>query len=199
MSSGIAWRRDGKGCAVEPLAASGTCHAPCQNSAIMATVTVFVHSLDTRSERRFDLAAPLHKIKVRSIARLDYSTLSGCAADRVALAAQERIEIITGIPSSSQQIGLYRTEEDTQPLCILDNDERPLGFYGVVDWQVLKVGFSDNLMTEDTDCCHRGRARDRAKVEDLQPSLSFTGQLTDVSQVDKFELTEQQYAERRGA
>jgi len=35
------------------------------------------------------------------------------------------------------------------------------------------------------------------KVEDTNPSGSFTGQLTDVSQVEKFELTEEEYAARQ--
>ena len=36
------------------------------------------------------------------------------------------------------------------------------------------------------------------KVDDTNPSISFTGQLTDVSQVKKFELSDQGYADRRG-
>jgi hypothetical protein len=36
------------------------------------------------------------------------------------------------------------------------------------------------------------------KVMDTNPSTSFTGQLTDVSQVDKFELTPEEYAKRQG-
>ena len=38
----------------------------------------------------------------------------------------------------------------------------------------------------------------RAQVEDTNPSATFTGQLTDYSGVDKFELTEEQYAARQG-
>ncbi|KAH7098245.1 CAP Gly-rich domain-containing protein [Auriculariales sp. MPI-PUGE-AT-0066] len=113
----------------------------------MATVTVFVLSPDTRSERKFDLSITVRKLK-------------------------ERLEIVTGIPSSSQQIALHRSEDDEKPICLLDGDDRLLGYFGVTDWQVLKV-------------------------HDLQPSLSFTGQLTDVSQVEKFELTDQEYSQRR--
>jgi tubulin-folding cofactor B len=36
------------------------------------------------------------------------------------------------------------------------------------------------------------------QVADTNPSTSFTGQLTDVSQVDKFELTPEEYAQRQG-
>jgi tubulin-folding cofactor B len=35
-------------------------------------------------------------------------------------------------------------------------------------------------------------------VDDTNPSTSFTGQLTDVTQVEKFELSESAYAERTG-
>ncbi len=38
-----------------------------------------------------------------------------------------------------------------------------------------------------------------AQVTDLDPTTSFTGQLTDTSQVDKFELSETEYAQRQGA
>ena len=33
---------------------------------------------------------------------------------------------------------------------------------------------------------------------DKNPSATFTGQLTDVAQVEKFELTESEYAKRQG-
>jgi tubulin-specific chaperone B len=36
------------------------------------------------------------------------------------------------------------------------------------------------------------------QVDDLNPSMSFTGQLTDVSQVDKFEMSDADYAKRQG-
>ncbi|KAI0272584.1 CAP Gly-rich domain-containing protein [Gloeopeniophorella convolvens] len=52
------------------------------------------------------------------------------------------------------------------------DDERPLGFYGPSSLQVLKV-------------------------VDTNPSLTFTGQLTDLSGVDKFELSDEQYALRQ--
>jgi tubulin-folding cofactor B len=48
-----------------------------------------------------------------------------------------------------------------------------LGFYGLHDWQVIKV-------------------------DDSNPSATFTGQLTDFTNVEKFEITEEEYAQRRG-
>lgn len=55
----------------------------------------------------------------------------------------------------------------------LDDDSKLLGFYGLHDWQIIKV-------------------------DDRNPSSTFTGQLTDFSNVEKFELTEEEYAKRTG-
>ncbi|KAI0766025.1 CAP Gly-rich domain-containing protein [Irpex lacteus] len=112
-----------------------------------STVSVFVISPDTRSERRFDLHTTIEQLK-------------------------NKLEFITGIPAKNQQIALYNTETDTEPLAILSDDSKPLGFYSVHEYQFLKV--------IDTD-----------------PSTSFTGQLTDISQVEKFELTDEAYAQRQ--
>ncbi|KAI0954714.1 hypothetical protein AcW1_006512 [Taiwanofungus camphoratus] len=111
------------------------------------TVNIFVVSPDTRSERRFDLHITVQQLK-------------------------NKLELITGIPVQNQSISLLNSENDTEPVAELQDDSRPLGFYGVRDWQVLKV-------------------------TDLNPSTSFTGQLSDVSQVQKFELSEGEYAQRQ--
>ncbi|KAI9062749.1 hypothetical protein FKP32DRAFT_1593417 [Trametes sanguinea] len=111
------------------------------------TVNVFVVSPDTRSERRFDLGLTVGQLK-------------------------NKLELITGIPVQNQEISVLPSEDATQPLCILADDGKQFGFYGVHDWQVLKVN-------------------------DLNPATSFTGQLSDTSQVDKFELSETEYAQRQ--
>ncbi|ETW78818.1 hypothetical protein HETIRDRAFT_324089 [Heterobasidion irregulare TC 32-1] len=111
------------------------------------TVTVFVSSLDTHSERRFDLHTTVSQLK-------------------------GKLELVTGIPVENQRIAVYNSESDTQAAALLDDDQRPLGFYGIHDFQLLKV-------------------------EDTNPSVTFTGQLTDVSAVEKFELSEEQYAQRQ--
>ena len=75
-------------------------------------------------------------------------------------------------------------------LASLTDDSKKLGFYGLADWQVLKVRkfplytFLVKLIP-------------KFKVIDTNPSASLTGQLTDVTQVDKFELTTEEYAQRR--
>lgn len=111
------------------------------------TVHVFVISPDTRSERRFDLHVTIEQLK-------------------------NKFELFTGIPVQNQQIQLFNSEKDEEPIASLADDKRSLGFYGVRDWQVLRV-------------------------IDTNPATSFTGQLGDTSQVDKFELSEEAYAQRQ--
>ncbi|KAF9528935.1 CAP Gly-rich domain-containing protein [Crepidotus variabilis] len=110
-------------------------------------VNVFVISPDTHSERRID-------------PHLTVEALKG------------KLESITGIPVSNQSLTLLASESDPRVVAHLSDDSKKLGFYGIADWQVIKV--------VDTD-----------------PSTSFTGQLTDVSQVYKFEITDSEYAKRQ--
>ncbi|TRM58756.1 CAP Gly-rich domain-containing protein [Schizophyllum amplum] len=112
----------------------------------MSAVNVFVTSPDTRSERRFDLHITIEQLK-------------------------GKLELITGIPVENQVLHLVNSLDDTRPIAALSEDSRPLGYYGVRDYQAIKV-------------------------DDLNPATSFTGQLTDTSQVDKFELTEEEYSKR---
>ncbi|KAK7445138.1 hypothetical protein VKT23_015006 [Stygiomarasmius scandens] len=111
-----------------------------------SSLNLFVVSPDTRSERRFDPHITIEQLK-------------------------SKLELITGIPTSSQSISLLNSEEDPRVIAQLFDDSKPLGFYSPSNLQVLKV-------------------------EDLNPSISFTGQLTDVSQVDKFEISDAEYAKR---
>ena len=77
------------------------------------TVTVFVVSPDTRSERRYDLHLTVGQLKTK-------------------------LESVTGIPVSAQQITLHNNEDDSA-IATLDDDSKPLGFYSLRDWQALKV------------------------------------------------------------
>ncbi|KAG6872899.1 hypothetical protein C0995_005305 [Termitomyces sp. Mi166 len=110
-------------------------------------VRLFVISPDTHSERRLELYVTIEKLK-------------------------DKLELITGIPAANQVISLYNSESDSEALATLSDNSKQLGFYGVRDYQVLRVG-------------------------DTNPSVSFTGQMTDISQVDKFELTPEEYARRQ--
>jgi tubulin-specific chaperone B len=53
-----------------------------------------------------------------------------------------KLELITGIPVSNQLIQLLDREDDTNPVNLLSEDDRPLGYYGVRDMQVLNVSSS---------------------------------------------------------
>ncbi|OJA11522.1 hypothetical protein AZE42_09434 [Rhizopogon vesiculosus] len=82
-----------------------------------------------------------------------------------------KLELITGIPVQNQKLSLHNSEDDPQIVAQLDDDTKQLGYYSVRDFQTLKV-------------------------IDTNPSTSFTGQLSDVSQVEKFEISDDVYAQR---
>ncbi|CAE6482486.1 unnamed protein product [Rhizoctonia solani] len=84
-----------------------------------------------------------------------------------------KLESVTGIAPESQRLTVHRSadEQDSTPLHILDDDSRPLGFYSLSDMMLLKVA--------DTN------------------ANSLTGQFTDVSNVEKFELTDEEYQKRK--
>ncbi|KIY48183.1 hypothetical protein FISHEDRAFT_65770 [Fistulina hepatica ATCC 64428] len=84
---------------------------------------------------------------------------------------KSKLKLITGIPTANQRITLFTSEVDSNPVVQLCDNSRALGFYCTTDYQVLKV-------------------------DDTNPSVSFTSQLTDVSQVNKFELSNTEYAKR---
>ncbi|KAL4072848.1 CAP Gly-rich domain-containing protein [Scleroderma yunnanense] len=117
-------------------------------------VKVIVVSPDTRSERRFDLHITVEQLKAK-------------------------LELITGIPVQNQTISIE--DSDGRTLGQLSDDTKQLGYYGLLNFQILKViNFTCHLI----------------QVIDTNPSTSFTGQLSDVSQVEKFELSEEAYAQR---
>ena len=83
-----------------------------------SAVNVHIVSPDTRSTRRFDLHLTVADLK-------------------------SKLELVTGISSTSQQIVLYSSEEDADlsrnPIAVLNEEGRPLGFYSLCDGLVLKV------------------------------------------------------------
>ena len=52
---------------------------------------------------------------------------------------QGKLELITGIPASNQILSLLNSQEDTRVIAELNDDSKPLEFYGLRDWQVIKV------------------------------------------------------------
>ncbi|KND00443.1 uncharacterized protein SPPG_04762 [Spizellomyces punctatus DAOM BR117] len=75
-------------------------------------VTVFVTSEGVSSERRFDKAITISKLK-------------------------ERLEPITGVPVSTMKVQLYTATD--QLVGTLDDDEKMLGYYPVADYMRLEV------------------------------------------------------------
>ncbi|KAJ1306633.1 hypothetical protein OPQ81_007629 [Rhizoctonia solani] len=114
----------------------------------MSTIRLHVSSPDTFSERKYDLHTTIGQLK-------------------------GKLESVTGIAPESQRLTIHRSfdEKDSTPLYVLDDDSRPLGFYGLSDMMLLNVA--------DTN------------------TNSLTGQFTDVSNVEKFELTDEEYQKRK--
>ena len=85
---------------------------------------------------------------------------------------------------------MLNSQEDTRVIAELNDDSKTLEFYGLRDWQVIKVTIKSSFLF--------AKLYTLTKVIDKNPSATFTGQLTDVAQVEKFELTESEYAKRQG-
>lgn len=110
-----------------------------------------------------------------------------------------KLETSTGIPASSQLIHVYNSEDEAsapsaQAVAVLNEEQRPLGFYGLRDWQVLKVRCKNRR-----DFRANIDSKFVPQVTDTNPiGASLAGQFSDVSQVEKFEISEQEYARRQG-
>ena len=89
-------------------------HAAPTRSSMSGVVNVFVSSADTHSERRIDPHITVAQLK-------------------------GKLELITGIPVANQAISLFASENDPRLLAELADDSKMLGYYGLADWQVLKV------------------------------------------------------------
>ncbi|KAL7414779.1 CAP Gly-rich domain-containing protein [Mrakia frigida] len=108
-------------------------------------VTVWVTSPDTHSERKLDPDLTVAQLK-------------------------SKFELITGISMDMQALSLLRADEG-ELVASMDDSNRTLGSYGVVDWMCIKVTNKD-------------------------PN-AVAGAYTDSSNVQKFELTETEYEARR--
>ncbi|KAG9042536.1 hypothetical protein FS837_010743 [Tulasnella sp. UAMH 9824] len=85
---------------------------------------------------------------------------------------KRKLETATGIRPDSQILTLCRSESDPTVIRQLDDDTKALGFYSPENGMLIKVS-------------------------DKDPSKSMTGQYTDVSQVEKFEMTPEEYERRQ--
>ncbi|KAL8283780.1 hypothetical protein RQP46_005212 [Phenoliferia psychrophenolica] len=108
------------------------------------------------------------------------------ATDLTVLQLKGKLEQVTGIPYQSQVVRLQRTSSvnavghggagegpgEKEVLAVLDDDDRTLASYGAREWMTLRV-------------------------DNIDPNAkSAVGQYTDVSRVEKFELTTQEYEQR---
>ena len=50
-----------------------------------------------------------------------------------------KLEPVTGIPAQSQVLSLCRSENDPQLIRQIDDDAKPLGFYSLENWMLIKV------------------------------------------------------------
>ena len=64
---------------------------------------------------------------------------------------QEKLELITGIPVGNQKLAIYHDDADLEPVRVLDDDQRPLGYYSPADFQVLKVRVQIQLLSKIAD------------------------------------------------
>ncbi|KAJ3209026.1 hypothetical protein HDU67_006411 [Dinochytrium kinnereticum] len=87
---------------------------------------------------------------------------------------KERLSPITGVPTSTMRISVYGRSEkggSDSLICRLESDERMLGFYPLTDFMTLQV-------------------------EDTNPKR-VKGAFTDLSLVEKYEMTEEEYSKRQ--
>ncbi|RXW18004.1 hypothetical protein EST38_g7857 [Candolleomyces aberdarensis] len=84
-------------------------------------LNLWVKSPDTHSERRIDPHLTVEQLK-------------------------GKLELITGIPAGNQAITLLESESDPRVVANLDDDTKKIGFYGLRDWQVLKLTLPDSVL-----------------------------------------------------
>jgi len=85
-------------------------------------------------------------------------------------ALKQKLEFVTGIPVASQHLEFYSDKDETSPSLSLDSDQS-LGSCGVTSGMHLKV-------------------------LDMNPAGNLTGQFTDTSRVEKFEISKENYESR---
>ena len=59
---------------------------------------------------------------------------------------QGKLELITGIPAANQVLSLLNSQEDTRVIAELNDDSKTLEFYGLRDWQVIKVTIKSSFL-----------------------------------------------------
>lgn len=92
-------------------------------------VNVFVVSLDTRSERRFDLHITVEQLKVVIFLVIQVNPFTPHS--------QAKLELVTGVPVQNQSISIQNSAGET--IAQLSDDTKQLGYYGLSALQTLNV------------------------------------------------------------
>ncbi|KAF8909274.1 CAP Gly-rich domain-containing protein [Gymnopilus junonius] len=100
-----------------------------------------------------------------------------------------KLELITGIPAANQAITLLVSESDPRVIAELTDDSKMLGYYGLADWQILKIlclliNNAIKWVVSQKKKEHQRRrdlleheysSRSRCEVESTEPGLSKRG------------------------
>lgn len=97
---------------------------------------------------------------------------------------------ITGIAQQHQVLRLFRSSEAAEkneaPVATMTDESQSLGAYGLQEWNCIKVGGMSLCDSELTK-----------QVDNTDPNAR-PGEFSDLSAVDKFELTKEEYEARPG-
>lgn len=120
---------------------------------------------------------------------------------------QAKIEGVTGIPYRSQRLVLYEDVDSAEALgkavVVMDDESKTLSQYGVQEWQCIKVswwypGHARVHHYVMTSKLKQGTGGPAIQVENTDPNARAGGEYTDVSQVEKYEISQAEYEKRSG-
>lgn len=127
---------------------------------------------------------------------------------------QDRLEIITGIPRSAQYITLQQTDartghgegdgnESSRVIRILSHDDqtRTLEQCGVVEWMTIRVSSTFCCVCDEFTSLNQNAdfLSVAHKVDSTDPNAkSLAGQFSDTRNVEKFNITKEEYEARPG-
>lgn len=143
-------------------------------------ISVFVSSPDTHSERRLESAQTVQQLKVARC----------CASHEGSqLTMQDKLTPITGISPQHQILRLYRSSESREVLASLDDETRSLDSYGVAEFNCIKVCTQRRILFSNCTLIDQ--------VDNSDPNAR-PGEWNDVTGVEKFELSKEEYEARNG-
>jgi tubulin-folding cofactor B len=144
----------------------------------MVLISLFLSSPDTHSERRLESSLTVQQLKVSSI----HPMLRCTNVDK------DKLTPITGIQPQYQRLQLFPSTEAKEPIANLNDDTRTLESYGIAEWQHIKVDLGSESYSGLTDS---------EQVDNLDPNAR-PGEFSDLTGVEKFELSNEEYESRSG-